>query len=988
MAILHGGDKIDSSDTILAFEFSPDRAGPALREFEGFLGRVAPGTAGFRSLYALAELYSRRGEDGEAARVLTGLLALPHRDVFDKACVQIRLAEVIFRMGRLTEAGRWHALAAAAGAPALRPEALLGQALAAAAHGDREAADRFYATLMTSHPHYRDIERLALPLGLFHWDLRRPADALEFFKKDGKSPAGLFFSGMCLRRLGKSIDAAGTFRRIVREHAATSWAERARFELGETFYQGGDPLLARQAFLEILQGNPRPFWEALALYRLACVDMRAKDAPAAEEKLWEVNRHSLPGSLAADAVLLLSDALASQNKISWMIRLLESKTDLRNSPEISYRMVWARAAAGHYEAAVRLADELLKGAWDSEVTPKVLLVQGYAFENLQRFSEASASYQLVVERFPARLAAAQAVRLAAMAAARASQWNVIVTQVNRLWNLVPPAVQKRCPDALFWIAEAHARLGNGREAQRFYEEFLKTAGLTHPLAGTALRNEAVALAAERDDGGALAVLQRAYQHAQDKGDKPFLARVVVDMGDVSFNAKAYENAASFYRQLETIDPASPSLPGVLMRTGAALHRAQYYQDAVGAWEGLAARFPISPEAPDALFRASKTRFNMGQYPEAVAGYKKLLRVHGLSSFAQAARLQIGQCHYNSGRYLEAIAVYQDYLRRHPDDARALNVVEMLQMAGYQAKMSPEEIERLIRGGEKSAVLADAYWEEGARKYNEKKYFEARGYFQRLIVEFPSSSLASQAVFFRAECFFLEEEFAEAAAAYDHFLAGYPEDAQAGVALFHRAASLFSLKDFGGAAEAFTRFVRKFPDDSMAKNAALNAALASLKAEDPERAVQAAVDYGALYPDAEDLGGVFLQLGQFLEKAGRDGPSIEAWLRVPVDRPERPEALYRAAQAEGRRKNAEGERRAYEGLGGMSPKNNPYRIAGLLQWADILAAAAAGGRPGFSDGAANDPARAAVLLIDVAENGDELSRAAAKERLDSLPGGER
>jgi TolA-binding protein len=42
-----------------------------------------------------------------------------------------------------------------------------------------------------------------------------------------------------IEQLKRYPEASGTFRRITQEYPDTDWSDRARFELGETFYHAG-----------------------------------------------------------------------------------------------------------------------------------------------------------------------------------------------------------------------------------------------------------------------------------------------------------------------------------------------------------------------------------------------------------------------------------------------------------------------------------------------------------------------------------------------------------------------------------------------------------------------------------------------------------------------------------------------------------------------------------------------------------------------------
>jgi TolA-binding protein len=629
---------------------------------------------------------------------------------------------------------------------------------------------------------------------------------------------------------------------------------------------------------------------------------------------------------------------------------------------------------GRHEEAVKRSEQFLRAKWDRELTPKTLLIQGYCLGRLNRAPESVATYQLLVDRFPDTAFAAQGAHLMAMAYFRSGQYVPIVTHVNHQWSALNADVRAKQPAALFWIGEAHLKLKNGPEARDAYQKFIDIAPPDHPLMAQAVYGQAVSYVEEGDVNNAVLTLQRAFQSASEKGDKPFMGALMLKTGDVHYNAKNYEEAAAAYRNFQTIDAKHSDMPVAMYREGLALHRAEYYSDAVTAWEKLVKAHPRFDKSPDALFRAAKTRFDMAQYPEAVKGYETLIKAYSKTEFAKDARLQIGQCWYNAGDFGRAIVHYTDFLNRFPDDPRAPGVLQLLQTAYFQAKKSPAEIEKLTKNQPKTPVLADIYWEEGAKRYNEKDYDKARDYFQKIIFEFPSSSLAAQASFYRAESFFLQEKFQEAAPAYQNFIQSYPEDGQISLAKFHMAISLFNRNEFAQAAEAFKDFARAFPDDPMAKNASLNAALCYAKSNDVDAATAAYEEYLKLYPDAEDAGAVYLQMGALLEKSGKEERAAEAYKSVPASLAEAPEAYFGAARCYQKLKKTEQEKEAYELLRATANKADPYRISGLLQLSNIYLTE-------------SQPDRALAVCRDVLQNAaDPQSQAAAQECVNGLQQG--
>ncbi len=917
------------------FKFRGDQPIESLLGFQGFVQKNTPGVEGLKGQYAVADALMAQGHFEDAANILKDIVEVAQADEFFRASVLMKLADCHMRLALFPAAAHYYTAAIQSGVRSILPEATIGLALAAVAKGEREKAFVHFQELIAFNPAYQKHPRYMFPLGLIQWEVHKYEGALEYFMKDENNPASLYFAGLCHRALKRVPDTAAVFRRITEDHPESVWAQRARFEAGETFYQQRDFTLAAQTFQNIYRDRPSDRWETLAYYRMACVDLQQKNYKAAEEKLTLLADDNKAPQLLPNITYLLSEALAQQKKVGRLIETLEgAQRSKRKSVDNMYRLVWAYTAQGDYPKAIDLANDFLSTQLDADLTPRALLVQGYAFNKLGKLPEAFASYQLVVENFPGTPYAAKATELAAMNYYRAAQFKAVTTQVNSLWESIDQGVRTRYPETYYWLAQAQLKLRRGEEAERLFKQFAKCAPPKHPWLAPALRAQALSSALGKSSENALPILQRAYQNAADLGDRALMGKLTLDMANISFNAKKYEKAAGFYRQMEQVDPKNEKLPFALFQGGVALYRSSYYTDAVDNWQKLAKQFPKDPRAADAQFRASKTWLDLGKYPEAVAGLEDLIKNHPTSNFVKDAQLQIGQAYYNAKDYPKAIAAYEAFRARFPRDPQTVQAEQLLHMAYYKSGMTEAQIEAKTHGQTKNPVLVDVYWEEGAKLYNERDYGKARELFEKMIFNFPTSSLAPQASFYRAEALYMEEKFDEAVVAYQGFLQSYKDDAQRNLALFHLAVSQFSKKDFEPAARSFELFTQTFPQDPLAKNAAQNTALAYIQAQDVEEAVDAVDSYAEVFPNAEDVGPTVIQLGQLMEKMGQDERAAQAYRRVPVSRPEYAEALYHVARVYREIKNAAEEQRAYEDLQALTAKADPYRVSALLQLGDL------------------------------------------------------
>jgi TolA-binding protein len=954
------------------FKYQQKAVDQAVRDYLGFLHKVAPGVGEIGSQYAVADMFMDHGNIDDAIKLLKILSESPTKDVYIRYSIMSRLATCLMRRARYAEAAGYYKTVTDGPVKALVPEAMIGLAMATLSLGDINGAYQRFRELTALYPAYKTHPRYMLPLGLIQWQMRKFQGALDYFLRDDRNPGSQYFAGLCYRELNQYPEASGIFRRITQEYTDSAWADRARFELGETFYIQGDFLLASHTFEDILLTHRSAQWDQLALYRLACCDVRMKKYGQAEERLWALHQKKMDPALSANVGFLLTESLAAQDKITKIIALLEKGSDKKRSLENTYRLIWARAAQGNFQKAVDLANDFLNQGDDPELTPRTLLLQAYAFERLGKRPESFATYQLVAEHFSSTPYAAKAAELSCINFFRAGEYKSISTQVSSLWRHVSPEVQKKFPETIYWMGHASMKLHDYSQAQKLFKEFVSIAPAGHPWLSEGLRAQALSYAMGSSIKDALPVLQRAYQSAQETENKVLMAKLTMDTANILFNAgNKYEDAVSYYRRLEQVDPQNDQIPFARYQQALSLYRAGYYNEAAETWETLSQQYPRDARAAESLFRASRTRFELGKYPEAVAGYQTLVRNFPKSPLVRDARFQIGQAYFNDKNWPKAIEAYMDFQALFPADPDLTDVDNYIQLASYNSGMSIQELEEKFRGKTKSPVLADVYWREGAKNFNDKKYDAARDNFQKILYEFPSSSWASQASFYRAESLFLQENYKDAVTAYESFLQGFPGNANTAPAQFHLGVSYFSLNNFDRSAAVFDEFAKTFPTDELAKSAVLNAAISYSRVGDVEKTTLAYLNYASLFPDADDVGASYIQLGQFLEKVGQESRALEAYRRVPSQLPEYPQALYLLARLHKSLSEPAGERQAYQALLKVPAKSDPYRIAGLLSLADIHLAA-------------NDAEQALAVYGDVLKNAsDEGSRALAQQQISEI-----
>ena len=920
---------------------------------------------------AMGELLFQTENYREAAQIYLQLTEAPLADNYKLSSFQYRLAECYFYMGLYGESYDQFSRVRQEGHKSLQAEATLGMAMAALAQGNRASAQAHLDILLLENPYYKTYPRALYPSGLMLFQNEQYQRSLDFFEKDLDDPKNTYFAGLAYRRLGQIPKALAYFQKLTQKFPGTVWAQRGAFEVSETYYLQQDYPLAYQSFQRWLTEFPNGTLQIEAQFRLACADMRREQYQAVVTRLEPLMKMDLRPSLAERVRHLVTESYVQMDRIPEIVASIKKKGRARDrTPDENYQLMWALAALGKYEESLAAAEEGLGNFFDNELTPKILLVQGYCYDKLNKGAEALAAYQTVVDRFPKSAYASRALHLMSLSYVKAQRWQELVTHVYHHWEEQPEDMRQKYPEVEFWVTEGQLTLGNYDIAEKRYQQYLSAAP-DSSLTPYAYLGLAVAQAQNGKLDAGFQTLQQFAAIAKQKNRNDWLALATLQSGNIFYNQKNYEKAVGYYRSFQKDYPTDSRVPQAMFQEGQALYRMEYYTDAVSVWNNLTDKYPDNSLSEKASFQSARTLFDLGQTTAAVKAFQAYIVKNPTSDRLKEARLQLAHSYYNAGNYKEAIPRYQEFLALYPKAEEAVSVQDFLQMSYVQAGKTDTEIEQLTKGQAKSQVLADLYWDKGAKAYNDKDYKNALGYFEKILIEFPASSTAAQAAFYRAESFFSLQKNDEAASAYKNFLAQFPNDPQAPTALFRLGVSLFNLNRFDEAAVTFETLVQKYPDDPLAANARENIPLAYAKIGKTADSEKAYEELLKSTTDPKKKAQLLLQIGQMKETAGAASDAITYYQQVDPSQDEFAQAQYSLGNVYDKAGQTPQEIAAFEKLQSFHVKDDPYRMASLSRLAELYIAA-------------GQAQKAMDAYKDVAANSkDDATLTNAKSRIEEL-----
>ncbi len=919
---------------ILAGSFQSGNYESVISESKSFQNQFPKDLKAAAVHYLRAEALFRQGRFNEASAEFKDFIG-DHGGRNENMAIsaRLRMGECLFNLKKYLAAMDHFEMVEKSKNAGLRAEALLGLAYSALVRGEHAKAEIHLLKLLQAKPGYSHLPPVTIPLALIHMERGQFQDAIALLERAPDDPGSQYYRGVCQRLTHRVIASVQILKELVDNDTKRQWSDKALYQMGEAFFQSKEYPLAHNSFQRLftkeLQSPLRPF----ALFRMGCVNFQNGSFEAAGQN-WSRLMKEFPENISGPAAqYLLAEIVLRQNQLGNAIAGFGGLVSLDDySMDAQYKVIWSLAVQGQHDMAIARADRFLKEFEWGDLHAKVMLLKGISQQSMKLTDAAVTTYQAILDRFPNTPYYEKALYLLAVSLVQNHRYAEVVTLVYGILKSAPASPTRWQAETYYWVAESYFNIGQFELAKQTYEFITKNFRQTDLLPGATL-GVAASLARMGLHDQARDMQAKALDLSQDM-NKPGVKRTaMLDSADVLFNQRQYEKAAGYYEEFAVKYPEDTRADRALHQAGVALYRLEFFTEALKKWDQLITRYPSSRLAPEATFQIARTHFGLGQYDKSFSAFQKVVEVYPEFPLAKEALLTMGQCHYNVGDIPRAVDQYRAFMTKYPNDERTAEVEDLLQMAFYKQGRSGGDLKQLAAQFPQSKFTSDIYWELGAEAFNQKNYDRALDYFQRLILDFPNSSQMLQAFYYKADSYFLKGEYKSAVENFKNFLVNYSQDPLAKDARFKLGVAYFSLQDFSEAAVAFHDFIQSHPEDPKARDAALNIPVCYAKAGKPFQGVATYEDFLRRFPGDPKTAYAFLQIGQMYEDGEDYLKAADAYRKVPGDQPEIFEALFSVGRCYKKLRAPMEERGAYEALRGMIPRDNKFRLAGLVLLAE-------------------------------------------------------
>jgi len=287
-------------------------------------------------------------------------------------------------------------------------------------------------------------------------------------------------------------------------------------------------------------------------------------------------------------------------------------------------------------------------------------------------------------------------------------------------------------------------------------------------------------------------------------------------------SQAYVNASNYNKAIEYIEALPRKSPAIerafqkaTLLKGIELFNKEDYSAAVEFFE-KSLKYPVDQAyLAEASFWNGES-FSIGKkYEQAAENYLRIVGIQGLPNqeLLLKARYGLGYAYYNLQQYDRALFSFKEFVNKSPRTQPNLaDGVLRLADCYYVSKSYTDALVYYRRATQMSSPDADyAYLQAGIILGIMSKYSEAIVELDKVIKDYPGSSVYDEALFRKAQVDFEQGNYSQAVDSYSRLIQVNPSSRFAPYAYTKRAASYYNLKNYDKTAQDYITVIENYPN---------------------------------------------------------------------------------------------------------------------------------------------------------------------------------
>lgn len=593
----------------------------------------------------------------------------------------------------------------------------------------------------------------------------------------------LYWKGIAESQIGKLNDAKETLQKCAEVYRNGELSDDAIFAYGQLFEQEYENEKAIAAFKKVRIEYPKTNVYIASLIREANNYLMLRKYPDALLVLERAN--------------FAAESIRKQDSVG---KEYEKQTNFENPQEaILYLRGEASNLAGNYDQALLYFETFLNTFFSSPLESKSKLGAGWALLNLERYDEAMAYFNEIINntkesdtQVKANAQLYRAVTLVKSGDIEAAKEELdalslstsfpfkgaVLLELGQIYYTEKNFEQaKKVLERAerYALSPVTATRINLLLAATYMEVFeWSAATLTYDKAIETIVNSDYVLMPKKDwylsearfrrgislvmDGRsneAIASLS-AYVAESDKED-PRMEEALFWLAEANYNSDFLVNAAQSYEKLLKQYPYHSRREDILYSLGWSYFRKQSFRKSSKVFEQLLDEFPNSEYGTEVLVRQADGYHMIKSYRQAANYYKKAADRAPRTDVGRYASFQRADALYRSGSYEQSLSALRDFTRLYGSSTLAPNAMYLIGWIKFQQRKYDEAIANfrfLIERYPNSGYVPRTYYAIADCYYNQGDFEQAMPAYKAVVDKFPESNLAPEAMRSVQQCLVL------------------------------------------------------------------------------------------------------------------------------------------------------------------------------------------------------------------------------------------
>ncbi len=703
----------------------------------------------------------------------------------------------------------------------IEPECLYAVGMIDILQGNFREAEQILQKLL-KNPAYQEEDRANFALGVLYYFRGSYQEAKE--KLEGLNLLeAKFYYGKALSRLGKPIEAIKSFKEILDQSPNTPIAALAEFSRAEALFFNKDFDGAKVKFRDFIANYPKSPLIDYAHFFYAAALIHYGDFTGAAEHLLPLTRHS-DNLLAAHASYFLGicrvnldDGLGA---VSAFQRVRANYPNTMISSYANLQLTKALLTYGDTLQALTSSAQLATMFASGELASIGEYLTGMIYFQKKDYVNAIRFFESLLSRYPRSPLREPGATMLLYSLYNLKNFDYAVTFGSKYIKDFPEETNEWRGRTLYFLAESYYYTNNFSESEKTY------LAITRDYFGLEISPFArLGLAYSLYHQNRLKEAQDIFESMSKVPyeDSSLVMAIYLGLGYVQYNQQDYMRARETFEALYNTFPKDErcAIP-TLFYAGMSYYNLEYYANAIESWEKLIGNFPMAKKSAEAGFRAGDTYFKALEYEKARSLFRWVVENHPGDDYARSSQLAIAQSYYNQRSFDEAIREFQKFLDLFPTAEEATAARKGMEMCYYQKGLeSTEAMQYFVGRFPQSELAADGQYQIAQKFFDEKKYNQAMDEFIKVVVNFPASSYAPDALLLAAESAVNIEDWQKSAELYERYLSYFPKGKEKDAVYFNLGSSYFNLKEYGKALKSFQIVADSFPSSQYLVNARHN-----------------------------------------------------------------------------------------------------------------------------------------------------------------------